>query len=174
MERHERLLTIVGKFLSEAKDINPYASAATMRALDQAIRNTLAGDLATLAAIWRGFYQAASAKIPAPSREQPFVDRALLDRAKELKGIADQLSQLASQAASLEAPSNDRVYNRIRKNDVLLETLIDIDRNLALTARQFEEEVVHSDPESLTRIRSDMQQLERLMGERRRLLAPIP
>ncbi len=174
MERHEGLLVIVGKFFSEANDVNPYASAATMRALDQAIRNTLCGDLARLAAVWRGYYQAASAEIPAPSRENPFVDRALLDRAKGFKAIADHLSQLASQAASLEAPTNDRVYNRIRKNDVLLETLIELDRSLALTARQIEEHGTFNDPQGLAGIRRDMDQLEALIRERRRLLAPIP
>lgn len=174
MERHEGLLVIVGKFLSESRDVNPYASAATMRALDQAIRNALAGDLARLAAAWRGLYQGASARIPAPSREHPFVDRALLDHVKALKQVADQLSALSSQAAAMEAPSNDRVYNRIRKNDVLLETLIELDRNLALTARQIEDGVVADEPASIIQIQSTMQQLEALIGERRRLLAPIP
>lgn len=174
MERHEGLLVIVGKFLSESRDVNPYATATTMRALDQAIRNALAGDLARSAAAWRRLYQAASAQIPAPSRDNPFVDRTLLDHAKELKRVADQLSALSSQAAAMEAPSNDRVYNRIRNNDVLLETLIELDRNLALTARQIEDEVVADDPESLIQIQNTIHQLEALIGDRRRLLAPIP
>ncbi len=174
VERHEGVLVIVAKFLSESLDTNPYASAATMRALDQAVRNTLSGDLTQLASRWRALYQDTSAKIPLPSREHPFPDRGLLDQAKALKAVADQLSQLASQATALEAPSNDRVYNRIRKNDVLLETLIEIDRNLALTARQMEEQRESLDADNLKEIRTNMHQLEALMGERRRLLAPIP
>ena len=70
MERHEGLLVIVGKFLSESRDVNPYATATTMRALDQAIRNALAGDLAKLASAWRVLYQAASAQIPRSASRQ--------------------------------------------------------------------------------------------------------
>ncbi|PSR34182.1 MAG: hypothetical protein C7B46_06430 [Sulfobacillus benefaciens] len=174
MEKHDSVQEIVAKFFSEARDINPYASAATMRALDQVIRNTLSGDLVAAAAVWRHRYQEASAEIPAPSRDNPFPDHHLLQKAKQLKALADHLSQLASQVAALEAPSQDRVYNRIRDNTALLDTLIEVDRALAAIARRIEASSLATSPMDTNALELGLSELESLLRQRRQILAGTP
>lgn len=174
MEKHDSVQEIVAKFFSEARDINPYASAATMRALDQVIRNTLSGDLVAAAAAWRLRYQEASAEIPVPSRDNPFPDQHLLQKAKKLKALADHLSQLASQVAALEAPSQDRVYNRIRDNTALLDTLIEVDRGLAVIARRIEASSLATSPMDANALELGLSDLESLLRQRRQILAGTP
>lgn len=174
MEKHDSVQEIVAKFFSEARDTNPYASAATMRALDQVIRNTLSGDLVASAAVWRRRYQEVSAEIPVPSRENPFPDRNLLQKAKRLKALADRLSQVASQVAALEAPSQDRVYNRIRNNTALLDMLIEVDRGLALVARRIEVSTLATSPMDESALELGLSDLESLLRQRRQIVAGTP
>ncbi len=134
MERREALLVIVAKFFQEGRDVDPYASTETMRALDQVIRNQLTDSLSRSAQQWRRLYQEEGRKLGTPSRNNPFPDRAAMDRLRHFKEMADNLSQLTAQINALEAPASDRVYHRIRKNDQILSHLIDVDYQLAMTA----------------------------------------
>ncbi|NMP23762.1 hypothetical protein [Sulfobacillus harzensis] len=138
MERHEALVVIGAKFFSERQDTNPYASAETMRAFDQVIRNSLGDGLARAASVFRTFYQEQSRVIGIPTRERPFPDPGDMAKLRYLKRIADQLSEWVSRIHALEAPSNDRVYHRIRDNDQLLELLIDVDYQLAQSATEID------------------------------------
>lgn len=173
MEKHDSVAEVVAKFFSEARDTNPYASASTMRALDQVIRNTLANDLVSAAAVWRRCYQEASARIPAPSRDNPFPDKMLIQAAKQKKAVADRLSALGAQVVALEVPPEDRVYNRIRDNTALLEMLVEVDRGLAWAAHRLEELTQSPDQESAGWEES-LSKLEALLRQRRQLIGGSP
>ncbi|MCL4493443.1 MAG: hypothetical protein M1294_01345 [Firmicutes bacterium] len=134
MERHEAIPVIVAKFFQESRDVNPYASAVTMRAFDQVIRNQLADSLARSAGQWRALYQQQGHLVGTPSRDHPFPDKEAMDSLRRLKQLADNVSQTVAHIHALEAPSSDRVYHRIRNNDQILEMLIDVDYQLATTA----------------------------------------
>ena len=138
MERHEAIASIVAKFFKENRDMNPYASADTMRSLDHVIRTGLADGLARAAAAWRTVYQQLSRDVGIPTRDHPFPDQAEISRMRQYKQLADTLSEWASRIQALEAPSNDRVYHRIRNNDQLLELLIDTDYRLASIAESMD------------------------------------
>ena len=131
MERHERVAIVVAKFFNERRDTNPYASADTMRALDQIIRNSLADEVARAAQVWRDIYLQQSRVVGTPSRDKPFPDRESMAIMREYKLWADALSGLTSRIHSLPAPANDRVFHRIRDNDQLLELLIALDYQVA-------------------------------------------
>ncbi len=110
---------------------NPYASAQTMRQLDGMIRNQLAAALAEAAARWRLSYTDYHRAMPPSSREHPFPPREQVARLNALRRVADQLSNLASTVRALPAPSNDRVWQRIRDQRQLLEMLVEYDSLLA-------------------------------------------
>lgn len=139
MERHESLPVIIAKFFSERRDVNPYASAAMMRSLDQVIRNQLANSLALAAAQWRQLYQEQSRALQTPSRAQGLPDTNALNQLRHLKAQADALSALTAQIHALGAPASDRVYHRLRNNETLLTQLIDMDRQLAENATAFDQ-----------------------------------
>jgi hypothetical protein len=138
MERHEQIAIIVAKFFQESRDVNPYASAETMRALDHIIHNSLADGLARAASKWRQVYQELSRAAGVPTRDNPLPDAQLMQRARSAKRMADTLSDWVSRVHALAAPANDRVYHRIRDNDQFLELLIAQDYNIALTAEQID------------------------------------
>lgn len=169
MERHESIAVVVGKFLVEAKDVNPYASAAAMRQLDQMIRNGLSADLAHAAGRWRKAYAEAARAIPSPSREQPFPDENLMREVQLLKASADALSSRATQVTGLSAPANDRAWHRIRDNDNLLETLIACDYHLAGVGTKLDY-AVPGHPKVVVEVLSE---LDEALEERRRLIARV-
>lgn len=139
MERHERVAAVVAKFFHESRDINPYASADTMRALDQIIRNGLADQVARAAGAWRAIYQQQSRIVGTPTRDKPFASAEMMAVMREFKQRADALSSLGSRVHALPAPSNDRVFHRIRDNDQLLELLIAMDYQLVGIAEAIEQ-----------------------------------
>lgn len=138
MERREKVAVIVAKFFCESRDVNPYASAETMRALDHIIHNSLADGLARAASKWRQVYQELSRSVGVPTRANPFPDAHAMERARRAKRMADSLSEWVSRVQTLAAPANDRVYHRIRDNDQFLELLIAQDYNIALTAEKID------------------------------------
>ncbi|MCY0909887.1 MAG: hypothetical protein OWR62_16030 [Sulfobacillus thermotolerans] len=177
MERHEALSVISAKFFSERRDTNPYASAETMRALDQLIRNALSDGLARAAAVFRGLYQHESRRLSIPSREHPLPDPNAMVRLRELKRIADVLSEWVSRVHALPAPSNDRVYHRIRDNDQLLELLIEVDYQLASSASALDgltdDLTVDQLDEVLPRLEAHLNTLGKAVRERSRIVSGI-
>ncbi len=139
MERHESVPIILAKFFSERRDVNPYASAAMMRSLDQVMRNQLANSLALAAAQWRQLYQEQGRALHTPSRAQGLPDADALNQLRHLKAQADALSTLTAHIHALGAPASDRVYHRLRNNETLLTQLIDLDRQLAENATAFDQ-----------------------------------
>ena len=135
MERQEQWLAVVRQFLHESADTNPYASAEKVRTLDRVIRNTIADDLAHAAGMWRQAYQAQAAALGHPTREHPVPTAEDLAQVKALKRIAERLSALASAGMALETPASDRGNHRLRDNNLLLDTLWDMDY-VAIPLRQ--------------------------------------
>jgi hypothetical protein len=131
VERHDPWPEAVRKWLVEAADRNPYATAETLRAWDAVIRNAIADALEQAASRWRAWYGEAARAMPAPSRDHPFPDAAALARVRALKAQADRCSDTAAFVRALEMPAHDRVFNRLRNDDALLEALLDYDAALA-------------------------------------------
>lgn len=127
MERQEKIAAIVQQFWHESADTNPYASAEKVRALDRIIRNTVADHLAYAAGLWRGAYQVYMTTLGHPTRDHPLPSASDLAHGKALRRIAEELSALAATVLALETPTSDRVYHRVRDNDVLLDALVDMD-----------------------------------------------
>lgn len=177
MERHEALHVIGAKFLSQGRDTNPYASAETMRAFDQVIRNNLGDGLARAAAAVRTLYQEQSRLMGTPTRERPFPDPADLARLRHLKRLADQLSEWVSSVHALEVPANDRVYHRIRDNDQLLELLIDVDYQLAKSASELDQLTetltLSQFQDRLPRFESQLELLGKALRERSRIVSGV-
>ncbi len=141
MERHEQLPVIVAKFFKESRDVNPYASAQTMRAFDQVIRNQLTDSLSRAANRWRSVYQEQGRLVGVPSRDHPFPRPEEMESLRHLKQLADNVSQMIAHIQALEAPGEDRVYHRIRNNDQIMELVIDADYQLAMTAAALDDMV---------------------------------
>lgn len=178
MERHEAITVVVAKFFNESRDINPYASTETMRSLDHVIRNGLADGLARAAAAWRAVYQEQSRRIGAPTREHPFPDPADMAKLRQYKQMADTVSGWVSRVHALEAPSNDRVYHRIRDNDQLLELLIEADYHLASTAASLDRMTDTLSTDTVDAVAPEFEAqlnvLASAIRERSRLFVPAP
>ncbi len=178
MERHEQIAQVALKFLNESRDINPYASSDSMRALDHVIRNGLADGLARAAGVWRSLYQRQSRVVGVPTRDRPFPDAQQMALLREYKRAADTLSEWVSRIHALPAPANDRVYHRIRDNDQLLELLIATDYQLATIADGIDHAAdgvaIANAAESLALLDAKMAELEAQVTERSRLLTHIP
>ena len=178
MERHEQIPVIVAKFFNEARDTNPYASAATLRSLDHVIRTGLADSMAHAAAAWRMAYQEQNRIVGTPTRENPFPDRDAMAKLRLIKETADAASEWVSRIHALEAPSNDRVYHRIRDNDQLLELLIDVDYQLAAAADAIEQATdglkVQNAEERLAAFRAQLDAFANAVRERSRLIKSVP
>ncbi|PSR20541.1 MAG: hypothetical protein C7B45_14445 [Sulfobacillus acidophilus] len=178
MERHEQIEMIVAKFFSERRDINPYASADTMRALDHVIRNGLADGLARAASVWRSIYQEQSRRVGVLTRDNPLPDAQQMADLREDKRLADMLSARVSAVHALPAPANDRVYHRIRNNDQLLELLITTDYGLAVLADSIDRlgDGVTRDTAAQSReaFEQKIAELDAALKERSRLLSSVP
>lgn len=170
MERQEKFRAVVRQFLQESADTNPYASAEKVRAMDRVIRNTIADDLAHAAGMWRRAYQTQAAALGHPTRERPVPTAEDLARVKALKMIADRLSALASAVMELETPASDRVYHRLRDNDLLLDQLVDEDY-AAIPVSQHIREVRPDQADANPMIEAVIAQVEAWMERRRQWLA---
>ncbi len=131
MERQDAWPVALDKWLSEARDTNPYATAEGMRAWDSVIRNHVADALEAAASRWRGWYTEAHRALPTPSREHPWPDRDQMARVQDLKRVADQCSAEGARVRAQEMPAHDRVFHRLRGNDSLLDLLLACDARLA-------------------------------------------
>jgi hypothetical protein len=131
MERHDAWPVALDKWLSEARDTNPYATADSLRQWDNVIRNHAADALEAVASQWRAWYTEAHRSLPTPTREHPWPDRDAMARVQDLKHLADQCSAEASRVRAQEMPSQDRVFHRLRGNDNLLDLLVACDARLA-------------------------------------------
>ena len=178
MERHEQIGAIAAKFLNESRDVNPYATADTMRALDHVIRNGLGDGLGRAAAAWRAVYQQQSHRVGVPSRDHPFPDADQMALMRECKRISDALSDWVSRVHALPAPASDRVYHRIRDNDQLLELLIAADYHLAAVAEAIERlssTVTVDKAKDLTaEFDEKLAELESAVADRSRMLSSVP
>ncbi|MCL5116691.1 MAG: hypothetical protein M1272_06025 [Firmicutes bacterium] len=178
MERHEAITVIVAKFFQERRDVNPYASAETMRSLDQVIRTGLADGLARAASAWRSVYQQQSRTMGVPTRERPFPDPAEMAKLRGYKQMGDTLSGMVSQVHALEAPANDRVYHRIRDNDQLLELLIAADYQLTTLAESIDRLAETLNAGSADGLEAEFQAKVDALGaairERARILSQVP
>ncbi len=178
MERHEKVLKVAAKFFDESRDVNPYASAATMRALDALIRNAIADGLARAAQKWRSVYQAQSRLIGVPTRDNPFPDPKALTLLKDYKRMADGLSEWVSRLHALPIPSNDRVYHRIRDNDQLLELLIAQDYAITIISESLDhlgDSLTSASAEALSlQFTEKLAELEAAIASRSRILSNVP
>lgn len=178
MERHEKVSKVAAKFLYESRDINPYASAASMRALDALIRNSIADGLARAAQKWRLVYQAQSRLIGVPTRDKPFPDAEALAQLKEYKRMADELSEWVSRLHALPAPSNDRAYHRIRDNDQLLELLIAQDYAITVISESLDhlgDSLTSASAQALSlQFTEKLGELEAAIVSRSRILSNVP
>jgi hypothetical protein len=177
MERHEKIMTLAVKFFSERRDVNPYASADSMRALDQLIRNGLADGLARAASAWRTVYLAQSKVVGVPTRENPFPDAGAMAAMRQYKALSDTLSGWVSSIHALGAPSSDRVFHRVRDNDQLLELLIETDYSLSAIADELDRMAgnlsLADAPNAAAQFDAKLSELDRAVKERTRLLSAV-
>ncbi len=131
MERHDTWPVALDKWLSEARDANPYATAESLRSWDNVIRNHVADALEAVAGQWRLWYTEAHRTLPTPTRAHPWPDREAMAWVQDLKRVADQCSAEASRVRAQEMPAEDRVFHRLRAHDGLLDLLMACDARLA-------------------------------------------
>jgi hypothetical protein len=174
VERHDPWPVALDKWLAESRDRNPYASGETMRAWDNVIRNHLADALEAAAARWRAWRQEAQAAMPLPTRADPFPDAARMAALRALEAQANRCSEAAAAVRALEAPAQDRVYNRVRSLDTLLETLIAYDSRLALLAEEILDVAqpgpLSEEPARRARLEAAWAQMQATLRERLRAL----
>jgi hypothetical protein len=131
MERKEPWSVAWRKWLSESSDTNPYATADSLRAWDNVIRNAAADALEAAAARWREWAMSAQRALPMPSREHPLPDPEQMAAVRALQRTAAACSDKAAAVRALEMPAHDRVFHRLRNQEPLLEALIAYDAELA-------------------------------------------
>ncbi len=166
----------LAKYLNQSADTNPYATAATLRAWDLLLRNAVADGLEAAAGRWRAFAQQAQKAMAMPTREHPRHDPDALQEARRLREIAGELSELAALVRAQPVPPSDRVWNRLRRHQSLLDTLLTYDARLALAADQLAalaaEGPLATEPERRTRLLAIVGDLRHWLQERQRSLNP--
>ncbi len=176
MERHDAWPVALDKWLSEARDTNPYATAESLRQWDNVIRNHTADALEAVASQWRNWYTEAHRDLPTPSREHPWPDRSQLARVQDLKRAADQCSAEASRVRAQEMPSQDRVFHRLRANDGLLDLLVACDARLAghvdALVALAHPGPLEDEPSRRLRLETALAAVLAALGERQAALAP--
>jgi hypothetical protein len=177
MERHDPWPLALRKWLSESRDLNPYATADTLRAWDNVIRNKVADALEASAARWRDWYQTAQRALPVPSRDHPLPDPAQMEAVRTLKRLAETSSDRAAAVRALEMPAHDRVFNRIQNHALLLDTLIDYDAELASCAETLHELAapgpLSEEPARRARLEATLDRLQKVLEARREAMTPI-
>ena len=175
MDQGEKIKRVAAFFLSANDHDNPYRTPAAMRTLDGLIRNQVSRALGRAATRWREAYADGHRELQRPTRDQPWPDPGQTARLNTLKTTADKLSSLSSLVSALPAPTNDRVWQRVRDTKSLLDALIDYDYSLADHAQRLDDlsqqsSTLPSDQSSAAMI----QQIEQLLRERASLIASVP
>jgi hypothetical protein len=176
MERREPWPKALEKWLSEAADTNPYATAETMRAWDNVLRGALADGLEAAARRWRDWAVDAQKAMPTPSREHPWPDPGLLANVRSLRETAARCSDLAAAVRALEMPGEDRVYNRLRSHGPLLDLLLAYDSQLADCLNELDALAAPAplgqEPARRAKLEAILSRLEHTLRARREALAP--
>ncbi|MDA8093562.1 MAG: hypothetical protein M0T84_06535 [Betaproteobacteria bacterium] len=111
---------------------NAYREENKLRADDALIRNELSGLLGQsrdavrrLEMAWR------RERLPPPSREHPFPDKAAMEVARALERQQKAIEEIETSIRNAAVPENDRVWQRHRNERIVLEKLRDADLRLA-------------------------------------------
>ncbi len=154
---------------------DPYASGASMRALDGLIRSRVSESLAQAAAVARSAYSHGYEALGHPTRDHPLPDLEAMRQWNRLKRLSEELSGLGALVSALPAPTNDRVWQRLRNNRTLLELLIEYDYNLVEYSKTLEAAVRGVDetvaPQDLE---ASLDPIRKLLRERSDLLSAVP
>jgi hypothetical protein len=106
------------------------------RANDQLVRAHVAGLLAEAAQALATLEQRyREAHVPPSTRENPFPPADAMKGLKLLDGLRKRTGALSSTVLTLEAPGNDRIWQRLRDERTLLERLLAADIGLVAAAQ---------------------------------------
>jgi hypothetical protein len=109
--------------------------------------------------------------VPPPTREQPDPPRDRLDQLGAMARLQDRLSDLETGIRSMAVPTQDRVWERFRREATLLEELLLYDYNLIAPCQEVRDQVLALTadmwrPEAASGLQQSANQIERAMRGR--------
>lgn len=173
LARDSAVRRIIAVF-APATRVGFYDSPAGMRELDHLIRNRLAQDLSGAAGRFREVYANGHRNLPPPTRDAPLGDPARIRDLASLKRTAERLEELAALIHALPAPANDRVWQKIRREETLLDQLIAWDYEMAEIGVRLAD-VAHApgDP-SVDSVADLVDKIRSLLRDRQALIVSVP
>lgn len=116
---------------------NLYNDRNRMRADDLLVRQQAAAALADAANALRTLRTDYRRRfIPPPTREQPEPPRDRLDQLSAMTRLQDRLADLETRVRSMAVPPTDKVWERFRREQMLLAELLTHDYNLIAPSRE--------------------------------------
>jgi hypothetical protein len=135
------------------------------------------GQTVTLLSTLRGEYQRRF--VPPLTRENPFPPQEAMAQLREMEELQQAISNVESHIRGMSVPTQDRIWWRLRQEQALLSQLLNFDLRLVRGGEQIYEFARQLTPESWNiysagTLRSQLQQLTQVVGERERfLLIPL-
>ncbi len=130
---------------------NFYREENKLRADDLLIRNKVAGILADARGVLKGLEDSWRREyLPPPTREHPFLDRALTEQARRLERAGSLIEAVATAIKNAATPTNDKIWIRHRTEGGLLEILQGIVVGMTDAAIAFHDALVEWDRDSLS------------------------
>lgn len=128
--------------LMNAYGYNLYEKKNRARADDLIVRETAAGALGTAVNSLRNLRTDYRQRyVPPPTRDNPEPPRARLNDLSEMARIQEQVSDLETRIRSMAVPSQDRAWEKFRKEQRLLNELLTQDYNLISPCQDLQEQL---------------------------------
>ena len=143
---------------------NLYNDRNRMRADDLLVRQQAAAALADAANALRTLRTEYRRRfVPPPTREQPESPRERLDQLSAITRMQEQLANLETRVRSMSVPPTDKVWERFRREQMLLAELLTHDYNLIAPCREVRDAAQALSADTWTA--ESGAQLERLAGQ---------
>lgn len=155
---------------------NFYNSTNQARSDDQLVRERASYFLSqsvTLLSSLRGEFQRRF--IPPLTRDNPFPPQEAMAQLRELESLQQAISAQEAHIRGLSVPAQDRIWQRFRREQPLLEQLLNFDLQLVRGAEQIYQSVTQLTPEGWQRngaapLRAQLQALTQVVNAREQFL----
>lgn len=156
---------------------NYYNRENQARADDLLIRQQAAGSLSQAVGLLSSLHSAYRLRyLPPPTREQPFPPREEQQRAAEILAVRDRLDRVAATIHGMEAPTQDKIWKRLRGERETLTRLLSTDYLLISTCDRLREWATGMTPEAWrdparrAEVEAMLREIDELIQERRQIL----
>lgn len=156
---------------------NYYKAENRARADDLLIRQQASGSLTQAVAALSALHSAYRLRfLPPPSRENPFPPREELQRAADILALRNRVDQVAAGIRGMSAPTQDKIWKRMRQELDLLTQLLSVDYLLITHCARVRDAAAvltpedWRDPSRRAEVDGLLRELESVMRERQELL----